>query len=167
MEKVLVKPMSRKEIRLIATKFRELFGLENMLFFPIVHFLEWCLPELGMNFEILSVYEMKDIYGLTNTNENTLYVREDVYIGAVENKPRDRFTLCHELGHFLLHTPDRVCFARGNIPAYRDPEWQANTFAGELMAPYKLTCRMDVNEIADKCVMSKQAAEIQYASYRK
>lgn len=167
MEKVSVEPMSRKSIRQLVMEFRKLFGLENSLFFPIVQFVEWCLPELGLDFELLDVCEMEDTYGLTNTNKNTLYIREDVYIGAVNDNPRDRFTLCHELGHFLLHTPDRVSFARGDIPAYRNPEWQANTFAGELMAPYGLTYNLTADEIAEKCGMSKQAAKIQYDSFRK
>lgn len=167
MEEISVEPMSRKSIRQLVMGFRKLFGLENSLFFPIVQFVEWCLPELGLDFEILNVCEMEDTYGLTNTNKNTLYIREDVYIGAVNDNPRDRFTLCHELGHFLLHTPDRVSFARGDIPAYRKPEWQANTFAGELMAPYRLAYNLTVDEIAEKCGMSKQAAKIQYDSFRK
>lgn len=167
MDKVSAEPMSRKSIRELVTEFRKLFGLENVFYFPIVQFIEWCLPELGLDFEILDVCEMKDTYGLTNTNNNTLYIREDVYMGAYNGAPRDRFTLCHELGHFLLHTPGRVSFARGDIPAYRNPEWQANTFAGELMAPYRLTHNMSVDEIADRCGMSRQAAEIQYNSFRK
>ncbi|MST73478.1 ImmA/IrrE family metallo-endopeptidase [Roseburia sp. MUC/MUC-530-WT-4D] len=167
MENVSVEPMSRKSIRNIVMEFRKLFGLENTLFFPIVEFIEWCLPELGLDFEILDVCEMRDTYGLTNMDKNTLYIREDVYIGAKNGVPRDRFTLCHELGHALLHTPDRVSFARGEIPAYRDPEWQANTFAGELMAPYSLTRNMSPQEISDKCGMSLQAAKIQYDSFRK
>ncbi len=165
MQKVSVSPMSRKRIREVAKNFRQLFGLEDVLYFPIVRFIEWCLPQLGLDYEVLTVGEMNDTYGLTNTKRNILYIREDVYLRAIEGNPRDRFTLCHELGHFLLHTPDRVSFARGDIPAYRDPEWQANVFAGELMAPYHLTNYMSVDEIMDRCGMSRQAAEIQYNLY--
>lgn len=162
MENVSVTPMSRKSIRTFAKNFRQLFGLDDVLYFPIVRFIEWCLPELGLNYEILTVEEMSDTYGLTNTKRNILYIREDVYRKAIEGSSRDRFTLCHELGHSLLHTPDRVSFARGEIPVYRKPEWQANAFAGELMAPYHLTNCMCVNEIMEGCGMSRQAAEIQY-----
>lgn len=165
MPNVSVSPMSRKSIREFARKFRQILGLEDIRYFPIVRFIEWCLPELGLNYEILTVGEMNDTYGLTNTKRNVLYIREDVYCGAIRGNPRDRFTLCHELGHFLLHTPERVSFARGNIPAYRDPEWQANVFAGELMAPYNLTCGMSVDEIMEECGMSRQAATIQYNLY--
>ena len=43
-----------------------------------------------------------------------------------------------------------------------DPEWQANTFAAELMAPYKLIRGLSVEEIMEKCGMSFTAASIQY-----
>lgn len=165
MDNVSVLPMSRKDIRNFVKEFRQLFGLDDVLYFPIVHFIEWCLPELGLNYEILKVKEMSDTYGLTNTKRNILYIREDVYHRAIEGSPRDRFTLCHELGHFLLHTPERVSFARGEIPAYRNPEWQANVFAGELMAPYHLTYGMGVSDIVNQCGLSRQAAKIQYDIY--
>ena len=120
-----------------------------------------------MDYEILPVNELKNAYGITHTGKGIMQIREDTYDGAVGGNPRDRFTLSHELGHFLLHTPDRVSFARGEVPAYMDPEWQANTFAAELMAPYHLICCMSVKEIAEKCGMSNKAASIQYSKCRK
>lgn len=150
-------------------RLRKLLGFENELFFPIVHFIEWVIadPESGMDFEILTKEEMQDTYGTTNTGSNKMRIREDVYEGAIKGNPRDRFTLCHELGHYFLHQPESISYARGNIPAYRNPEWQANTFAAELMAPYDLVKNMSANEIAEKCGMSRQAAEIQYRECQK
>ena len=58
--------------------------------------------------------------------------------------------------------PERVSYARGDIPTYRNPEWQANTFAAELMAPRHLIKNLTVEEIMEKCGMSRQAATIQY-----
>ena len=43
-----------------------------------------------------------------------------------------------------------------------DAEWQANTFAAELMAPYELIRGMGVEEIMRECGMSYTAASIQY-----
>ena len=110
---------------------------------------------------------MEDTYGTTNTASNIMRIREDVYEGAVAGNPRDRFTLCHELGHFLLHQPKYVSYARGDIPVYCQPEWQANTFAAELMAPYHLVRDMSADEISRECGMSKKAADIQYRAYHK
>lgn len=167
MEKVSVLPMSRKNLRGFAIEFRTIFGMEDVLYFPIVKFIEWILPELGFDYEIVPEREMRNAYGVTHTGMRIMKIREDVYDRAVNGNPRDRFTLCHELGHFLLHTPDRVSFARGSVPTYMDPEWQANVFAGELMAPCNLVKGMFPQEIAEKCGMSFTAAQIQYKEYHK
>lgn len=165
MEQISVSPLSQKAIRQIARKFCKMFDMENVLYFPIVQFIEWCLPELGMEYEIVEVGEMKNAYGVTHTGKGIMQIREDTYVGACEGKPRNRFTLSHELGHFLLHTPDRVSFARGKVPAYMNAEWQANTFAAELMAPYYLIYNMSVEEISRGCGMSYTASKIQYSKY--
>lgn len=161
--------LSRKSIRELTTELRKICGMQEQAYFPIVEFIEWVLgdPNNDFDYEIVPVSEMKDTYGTTNTASNIMRIREDVYEGAVRGIPRDRFTLCHELGHFLLHQPKYVSFARGDIPTYCQPEWQANTFAAELMAPYNLVKDMSVDEIAQKCGMSKAAANIQYKTYHK
>ena len=160
-----VSPMSRRNIRKLVTEFRKMFGLEKELRFPIVEFIEWVLGQLGLEFEVVSISEMPNAYGITNPGTDSMKIREDVYVGAVNGNPRDRFTLCHELGHYLIHFPDRVTFARGTVPPYMNPEWQANAFAGELMAPYDLVKDMSAEEIAEQCGMSITAATIQYRQY--
>lgn len=167
MQKVSVEPMSRERIRQLTKKFRNIFGLEEVLNFPILQFIEWILPELGLDFEVVPVDELGNAYGVTHTKKGVMSIREDVYNRAVNGSARDRFTLCHELGHFLLYTPERVNFARGEVPTYMDPEWQANVFAGELMAPYELVKDMSIAEIAEKCGMSFSAAQVQYNNYHK
>ena len=161
--------LSRKDIREITTGLRKMCGLHDRLYFPIVEFIEWILgdPDNDFDYEIVPVTEMEDTYGTTNTSNNIMRIREDVYNGAVDGIPRDRFTLCHELGHYLLHQPEYVSYARGDIPTYCQPEWQANTFAAELMAPYYLVKNMSISEISSKCGMSKKAAQIQYNTYHK
>ena len=163
---VAAEPMSRSDIRRFTKELREIIGVEKTEYFPIVHFVEWILanPDNGVELEIVEPEEMKDTYGLTNTGSNRMCIRSDVYEGAVKGNPRDRFTLSHEVGHYFLHRPNSVSFARGEIPRYRDPEWQANTFAAELMAPYDLV-KNSVDEIMRNCGMSRQAATIQYNVY--
>ncbi len=167
MKSISVAPMSRRNLREFAYHFRRACGMEDKLYFPIVHFIEWILPQLGVEYEIVPVKELGNAYGVTHTGMRVMKIREDVYERAVQGNPRDRFTLCHELGHFLLHSPERVNFARGEVPAYMRPEWQANVFAGELMAPYNLVYNMNPQEIADRCGMSLTAAQIQYQEYHK
>lgn len=168
---VAAEPLSRIMIRKIAWEIRKLAGCDKIIYFPIVHFIEWVLanPEndMGMEFEIVEPYEMQDTYGTTNTGSNAMQIRSDVYDRAVLGSARDRFTLCHELGHYLLHQPEAISYARGNIPVYRNPEWQANTFAAELMAPQILVKDMSIDEIMENCGMSRQAATIQYHEIHK
>ena len=162
--------LSRAKIRELTMIVREACGLKDELYFPIVEFIEWVLgdPEnKDFDFEIVPKSEMEDTYGTTNTARNVMRIRQDVYEGAVAGNPRDRFTLCHELGHYLLHQPRYISYARGSVPTYCQPEWQANTFAAELMAPYHLVKNMTVEEIVRNCGMSRTAANIQYSAYHK
>lgn len=162
--------LSRVKIRAMTRYVRKISGYENQAYFPIVQFIELILgdPENpNFNYEIVEPWEMEDMYGSTNTNTNTMKIRKDVYERAVEGVPRDRFTLCHELGHYLLHRPQVMAYARGKVPRYCDPEWQANTFAGELLAPYDIVKGLSAEQIAMKCGMSMQAAEIQFKEYQK
>lgn len=162
--------LSRKKIREFVKYVRKECGLENVTYFPIIEFIEWVLGDpdnSDFNYEIVEPSEMEDMYGNTNTGTNVMKIRRDVYEGAARGNPRDRFTLCHELGHYLLHRPELMSYARGEVPRYKDPEWQANTFAGELMAPYELVKNMSVEQIMENCGMSRQAASIQYRECRK
>ena len=162
--------LSRKKIRELTKHVRKISGYDKNTYFPIVEFIELVLGDPdnpNFNYEIVEPWEMEDMYGNTNTGTNVMKIRRDVYERAVKGIPRDRFTLCHELGHYLLHQPQFMSYARGEIPRYRQPEWQANTFAGELMAPYELVKNMTVDEIMENCGMSRQAATIQYNEYHK
>ena len=95
--------MSRSNIRRLAKEFRKIFDLEKVLYFPIVPFIEWVLGQLGLELEIVSISDMPRAYGVTNPGTETMKIRQDVYEGAINGNPRDRFTLCHELGHYLMH----------------------------------------------------------------
>lgn len=161
---VAAEGLSRIRIGKITTALRGLIGCLEEPYFPIIEFIEWKMgdPNNDFDYEIVSPDEMEDMYGNMNTGANVMRIREDVYEGAIKGVPRDRFTLCHELGHYLLHQPERVSYARGDIPTYQNPEWQANTFAAELMAPRHLIKNMTVEEIMEKCGMSRRAATIQY-----
>lgn len=64
-----------------------------------------------------------------------------ISINKLHNKKRQRFTLAHELGHYILHKEknsefkDAVFFRNETM----DPmEYNANEFAGELLMPEKI-----------------------------
>lgn len=155
-------PLSRSDIIDLTKRFRKACGMEDILYFPIIQFIEWIMVGFGMNFEIVPISVLPNSYAITNPQTGTMWIREDVYDAAAQGNPRHRFTLCHELAHYFLHQPNQIGFARGSIPVYMNPEWQANEFAADLMAPLNLISGMTVDEIAERCGMSYEAASIQY-----
>lgn len=165
----IAKPTSIIQLRMAAYKFREIMGLENRLYFPVVQFIEWILPVvLDFDFEILDVSEMPpQTYAFTVPDKKIMYIRKDVYEAACKGQGRARFTLVHEIGHLLFHTEENIMFARSDqkIPAYSDPEWQANTFAAELLIPKNMVQGMSIDDVVEKCGVSRQCAEIQMRKY--
>lgn len=168
MKSYIGQPMSRKSIREIAMMIRDITGFKNRLYFPVIEFLEIVMPKLfdDFNYEIRTKEEMGNDYALTYPEKKLIAIREDVYDNAVAGKGRDRFTIAHEIGHFVLHSKGNLQFARSeeevkDIPAYMKPEWQANTFAGELLAPPHLIKDLSAFEVACKCGVSYEAGAIQ------
>jgi Zn-dependent peptidase ImmA (M78 family) len=167
MSSYIAQPISRKSIRQLAYLIREKFDLKEEKYFPVVEFLEFGLPQIDDSFtlEIESINNMRGRYGVTYPEKNLIVIREDVYDNAIAGVPRDRFTIAHEIGHYIMHSPDNIALARDNkkdnLPAYLDPEWQANTFAGELLAPPHIIRNLSLEEISEYCGVSLQVAKIQ------
>ena len=71
--------------------------------------------------------------------------------------------MAHELGHLLLHRVESITLARedGDIPPYKDPEWQAKAFAGELLAPNEYIKEKSIKDIASHYGITEKAASIQ------
>lgn len=89
-------------------------------------------------FSIVQDDELRTAYGLTKP-DGGIVLTESTYTGAAEGNGRDRFTLAHEIGHRILHC-HQMGMARkagGDVAVYRNSEWQANEFGGDLLAPYR------------------------------
>lgn len=162
---VVARPLSRKNIRDFAKKIRKDTGLDKCLFFPIIEFIELSLPIFDPCFEleIWSKENMGNCHGKTVPEEHRIILREDVYDNTINGRGRDRFTVAHELAHYLLHLSCNIGLARadGEIKPYEDPEWQANAFAAELLMPANLIADMSANLIQTKCGVSFSAASYQ------
>lgn len=165
--------ISRNDIREYVYKIKCMAGLENRLYFPVVQFLENILPILipGFQFEYLTAVEMGNLHGETYPSRNLIRIREDIYLGAVSGVGRDRLTIAHEIGHLFLHEDDAIALCRlepgQRLKPYEDPEWQANAFGGELLAPSYLIKGMSEAEVQSKCGVSSAAARCQMkALYR-
>ena len=168
MPQYMVEPKSRRELRDLANAFRKAFGLENTLYIPIVELLDvLCFTLEGFNYEITPDNTFPpNIHGDTNIRTGLIRIKQSVYDGAVTGDGRDRMTIAHEVGHFLMLYTCGFQLQRNfdckEIPAYMDPEWQAKCFAGEFMISRDLTIGMSSSEIIAACGVSKRAAQYQY-----
>jgi hypothetical protein len=161
---MIAAPLSRQEIRVLANIIRKIAGYDTN--FNILEFLEKTISEkLDSEFEmhVVEDEEIKGCYAKACPEKHLIIVSETAYNGAYKGIGRHRFTLCHELGHYLLHEADRVSFPRldRNIKPYEDTEWQANTFAGELLVPEDIAKNFSADEIVKICGVSRQVALIQ------
>lgn len=161
----MAEPLSTNDINEIAFNIRGRLGFQKCLYFPIVRFVENILPQIDEDF-VFTVEEeqnMTDKYAYYDHIKNEMVVREDVYEKACAGDGRHRFTVAHELGHYILHRNGvKMCRIVGNerIAAYLDPEWQTNTFAGAILMPKSLISGLTADEISIKCGTSFQAANI-------
>lgn len=167
MTECIAAPLSRKNIREMASFIRKIAGQENDLYFDIVHFLDVQLPKIDPKFTLIveEKEELGECHGLTYPDRDEIHIRSDVYERACEGSGRDRFTMAHELFHLLQHEKSNISYARlgdgVKSKMYMDPEWQANVFGGELLVPWDLTKGMNADEIVDQCGVSMAAAKTQ------
>ncbi len=163
-------PKSKLKIMEIADELRYNFGLKNELCFPIVEFADLILQKVdkSYSFEVCKTTDMKDNYAQYNPIDNVMTVREDVYNDALRDDGRARFTIAHEVAHYILHGSG-IVLARGDsdIKIYQDPEWQANVFASELLMPSYLINGMSAESVSLMCKTSFLAAQIALNNTRK
>ena len=165
MSKLIAPPHSRIEIMGYAEFVRKQLNIHNKYYIPILNIAEnviWQTDD-SFIFQICEISEMPGEYANYCPESNTLNVRRDVYEDAYYGNPRHRYTIAHELGHYFMHddiTKFSRCGDNIEIPAYRDPEWQANVFASAFMMDKKLIRGMTPEEVARKCGTSVKSAEI-------
>ena len=168
MTEYIVEPKSRQELRELTLILRKYLNLENEKYFPITELLD-VLAEIFDNFsyEVVEDNELPPgTHADTNASTGHIRIKESVYEGACNGNGRDRMTIAHELGHYFT-----ICFCgfkfernftNKKVAAYRDPEWQAKCFAGELLIPAHLMRGCSIEEIVEECGVSYDAAEVQY-----
>lgn len=133
--------MSHSKIEAVTRNIRSMFEIEEA-YLPVTEILEHFLPELlgsKYSFTVQSERIMGNRHGYVDPITGELSLRGDVYDGLCDGNGRDRFTACHEMGHYFLHrsTLNRAPAVK-SIPIYRDPEWQANSFAAAILMPREL-----------------------------
>lgn len=165
MSNYMARPMSRLIIRNFANMIKEEFDYEREEYFDILTFVEIVLVRLYPDFEmhIVPDKEMPREEAYVNINTHALFIKESVYEGAMAGNKVDRYTIAHEVGHMLMHDKSEIKFARNKyINTCMDPEWQANTFAAELLCPIgEKLLNGTVEELSNYYGVSKKVVEIQ------
>lgn len=100
-------------------------------------------------------------------------MKKQIYINnKINNKPRRRFTLAHELGHGILdHNLCEIHFRNSETDSSTDmQELEANVFARNILMPAAVLAALDIHtpeEIVSLCDVSIQSAEIRAARLAK
>ena len=132
-------PLSVAKIREIAEGIRKEFNVSNDTFFPIKEYIDKLVEDEKVIYQIEedSFFEDEKMFALYDGNDNTIHVKESVEEDLEEGRYRSNFTLAHELFHYLQVKVLKFNFEMvdEDIEAFRDPEWQANEFAGQLLIP--------------------------------
>ncbi|WP_159727036.1 ImmA/IrrE family metallo-endopeptidase [Methylosinus sp. Ce-a6] len=98
-----------------------------------------------------------------------LFVDGDVLEAARVGYPPERFIIAHELGHIVEHDDTAKAFSASDSerlkawPKEELAEWQADTFADNLLVPRKFlfSFRLDVGAIASACNVERQVVQRQ------
>jgi transcriptional regulator with XRE-family HTH domain len=165
-----VPPKSAAVLRNNAEKVRSVFIDDNQVMFPIIDVLEFRLHKIVAEFEfqVRTREEMGDDEGSVPAGGNSLWLREDVYERACRGVGRDRFTACHELAHFLMHSHMQFARVRSDAPIFQDSEWQADCFAGALLMSRRHTSQFSTaDEASVACGMSMSAGRYQWSIYQR
>jgi transcriptional regulator with XRE-family HTH domain len=167
---IRVPPLSTKTIRAFADQVRSVFVEDDQIDFPIMDVMEFRLSAVfdGFYIDVRHEQDMGDDEGRMIAGENVIALREDVYNGAWAGNRRDRFTVCHEFGHFLMHRTVTLARARDDADKiFCDSEWQADTFAGTLlMSPRHLPLFSGPEHAADLCKMNPAATRTMWSKYQ-
>ena len=169
----IVEPLSRFNIRQIVKNFRKLLGIENAWFVDVVALLDILSKKIpDFSYEVVANCTLpKKVFATTDIYSGKIKIKQHIFDKACDGNGFARYCIAHEIGHFILL---RLCGFEltkatqdMNIPKFRNPEWQAECFAGELMMGYDVTKHFTVEELKDRCGVSKKAANYQYNMFRK
>ena len=163
---VQVTPVSRKELRHQAGEIRKWLKLEDVDYLPVPQLLEVFQAAIeDFEFFICNSHDLpKNIFATYTPKGNCIVIKKDIYDMACRGNGFARWTITHEISHYILHRNQLSSLTRKtNNPHrfYEDSEWQANTLACELLIPhYRLHGGMTVDEVSQRFGVTPAAATV-------
>ena len=119
---------------------------------------------------------IKDFWNSSLTDSGAIVIQDsgefEIFVSADTSIERDRFTITHEMGHYILHFmwPRKKGVRVGPMVATRygtgRPEWEANWFAAAFLMPeLEFSTKYaefggDINSLADYFGVSQAAAKV-------
>jgi transcriptional regulator with XRE-family HTH domain len=168
---LLVSPTRTSALRSASEQVRSALVPSDQIEFPVMDVVEFRLTAFFPDFylDVCGRDVLGDDEGRVVAGKQCIMLRQDVYEAAWDGQGRARFTVAHELGHFLMHRELTMARVReDHHPIYRDAEWQADEFAGGLlMSARHLRSFANADDAARKCGMSVEAARVMLSKYRK
>ena len=118
----------------------------------------------------------KGLEGYTDVAARTVFLSSNVYEELEFNDGRARFSAMHESGHVVLHGMERnlsvstsgggmLLARKTEIPAYQNPEWQANQFASSILLPAPMVRQLAMMSGLRNELLIKQTMETFKVSY--
>ena len=168
---IITKPKRRSDIERLAAEMRRKLKISDDTYLvDVLRILEFDLRYLfgdGIDYDIPDkwTYEVEAYYDAV---KNMIFIRADVYDRAVLGDGRARYTIMHEIAHYILFktfgkpvSSDISCVVLYSDATFHSmcPEWQAETFAGAFLCKKELVRFMDAKEIERKCCVTSSAAE--------
>jgi hypothetical protein len=163
-----VEAKSREDLRNLALSLRKKLKLDNEMYFPIVKLLDvFTIVFSSFDYEIVDDSELDpEVHAETDVVTGKMLIKQSIYDRAYNGEGRDRMTIAHEIGHYFTICECGFklsrCYKNKKPITFRDPEWQAKCFAGELTVPAHLMYNKSVDEIIELCGVSEDAAIFQY-----
>lgn len=160
-------PRDRNSIKKDTYLLRKKLLLNNSDYFPIVEFLEWGLPQIDDQFYVEPIPDklLQGRLAETIPADHVIRVKRSVFDAANNGNGWARMVLAHELGHYFYHDASSVGYAKAmrteKIPNEINPEWQANVFGAELLAPSDVIKGKRDEEVANQFGISVGAARVQ------
>ena len=133
------------------------------------------------NFYGVRVYEIPmddDVSGMIISDKENIKnfdTNKIIVVNANHAQTRKRFTVAHELGHYILQDQPQECYAHRDSGVYSESERDANSFASALLMPEEdvldeidrlksiygnINNEMIEINIANKFNVSKKAADV-------